>query len=70
MLAECKSVDSNTYKMFLQDDFINKEKAFADKSRVSLVTNKMGSKLNLLATVGKEQSDKKATQKIECELMS
>jgi hypothetical protein len=65
LLADCKNVDSSTYKMFLQDDFISTDKGF-EKSRTSLPPS--ASKPLLLPAT--KDSEKKNIHKAECELLS
>jgi hypothetical protein len=73
LLADCTSIDTNTYKMFLQDDFIQTDKGF-EKSRASLAPP---ASLSLALSASKPSlatnnpsSDKKSIHKAECELLS
>ena len=64
LLAECRNVDSNTYKMFLQDDFLQGDK-MPERGRTSLAqlsVSKSGQKDPL--------AEKKNIHKAECELLS
>lgn len=67
-LAECKDIDTNTYKIFLQDD--NVEEKNIDKSR----TSKIRASVTKLSSLGGQkehaQEAKKGFQKFECELIS
>lgn len=69
LLQDCNNIDPNTYKMFLQDDFIQTEKGAFDKSRTSLAPS-----LSLVTTkplpITNPSSDKKNIHKAECELLS
>lgn len=67
LLTDCHNIDPNTYKMFLQDDFIQTDKGF-EKSRTSLAPS-----LSLVTTKPlplPPNSDKKNIHKAECELLS
>ena len=67
MLSECKNVDSNTYKMFLQDDPM--EDKNIQQSRVSMV-RPSSKKLLHIGHKEQVQEAKRGFQKIECELIS
>jgi hypothetical protein len=66
MLNECKHVDPNTYRMFLQDDY--SEDRNPQHSRASLARQSSG-KLHI-GHKEQVQEAKRGFQKIECELVS
>lgn len=66
LLSDCNHIDPNTYKMFLQDDFIQTDKGF-EKSRTSLAPSLVTAKP---LPITNPSSDKKNIHKVECELLS
>ena len=67
ILSECKNIDNNTYKLFLQDD--PTDERTMQHSRISVLRQ---SAKKLLPVNHKEQVNeaKRGFQKIECELVS